>query len=207
MVRTNTKSMIDTFKQRITIDKLRKDEQTISLTKNISDFISYPEFLKYYADLQTITKHNLIIGANFTYSWMPTIFDFRSNEFDKVLIILNNAKQNIIPSVKELSTLKHCLNNSLVGPSKLLHFINPTHFAIWDSRVYHYLTKLEPHSYRLNNFNSYLDYLKFCQYITSLNEFSDIHKSVIGKVGYDITTFRAAELIMYSKGERTKLEK
>jgi len=71
---------------------------------------------------------------------MPTSFDFRSDKFDEALEIINNAKKGIVPSIDQLEILKGLLNNSLVGTSKHLHFINPEIFAIWDSRVYRYLT-------------------------------------------------------------------
>jgi hypothetical protein len=38
---------------------------------NQTYYISYVEFLKYFRDLTTITKHNLIVSINFTYGWMP----------------------------------------------------------------------------------------------------------------------------------------
>jgi hypothetical protein len=199
--------MLDIYKQNITIDKLRQDEEKITIPTNNSYYISYSEFLKYFSDLKTITKHNLVIGINFTYGWMPTIFDFRSNKLEEATEILNSAKQGQIPSVGELNTLKECFNNSLVGASKLLHFINPTKFAIWDSRVYRYLTNQEPHSYRLDNYNSYLNFLKFCNFISNEKGFEVIHNSLISKVGYSMTPFRTTELIMYFNGGSQKNKK
>ena len=73
--------MIDTFKQNIPLDKFFRDG-TNFVIKRQSDYLSYPDFLKYFSDLKTITRHNLTIGINFTYGWMPTIFDFRSDNFD-----------------------------------------------------------------------------------------------------------------------------
>lgn len=127
--------MIDTFKQNIPLDKFFRDG-TNFVIKRQSDYLSYPEFLKYFSDIKTITRHNLTIGINFTYGWMPTIFDFRSDNFDEALDILNEAKIGNKPTTDNLVLLKGLLNNSLVGTTKLLHFINPDNFAIWDSRVY-----------------------------------------------------------------------
>jgi hypothetical protein len=130
---------------------------------------------------------------------MPTIFNFRSNNFDDVVQILNRAKQGLVPTKEELASLAHCFNNSLVGTSKLLHFINPEKFAIWDSRVYRYLTGESPHTYRLNKSEAYLDYLDFCAYLTKQNGFEEIHKSLEKKIGYKMTKMRVVELIMYIK--------
>jgi hypothetical protein len=192
------------FKQNITFDSLRQGAEKVSIPSNNSDLISYPEFLKYFEEIQVITKHHLVIGINFTYSWMPTIFEFKSDKFPAVIEILNSAKQGKIPIESELITLKGCFNNSLVGTSKLLHFINPLKFAIWDSRVYRYLTKEQPYSYRLDNYQAYLAYLELCEYLVNQPEFLSIFQSMSRKVGYEITPFRAIELIMYFNGRLSR---
>lgn len=198
----NKEEMLKIYKENISINKILIDERTIDIPKGRSDFISYLEFIKYFSDLKTITKHNVIIGINFTYGWMPTIFDFRSNDIELVTNILNKAKFGQILKENELEILKKCFNNSLVGTSKLLHFINPNIFAIWDSRVFRYLTNQKPHSYRLDNCKSYLDYLEFLKYLTDQPDYIKIHNSIIKKIGYEMTKFRTVELIMYLKGSK-----
>lgn len=200
----NKEEMINKYKENVDIKRLLKDENTIDIFKDRSDFISYPEFLKYFRDIKKITKHNVVIGINFTYGWMPTIFDFRSSDIDLVIDILNRAKQGQIPNENELDILKKCFNNSLVGTSKILHFINPDVFAIWDSRVFRYLTNKEPHQNRIDNYKSYLDYLEFCKYLTDKPEYITIHNYIINKVGYGMTKLRTVELIMYLKGGKDK---
>lgn len=172
--------------------------------KDSSYYISYPEFIRYFNDIAIIEKHNLIIGINFTYGWMPTIFDFLSVEFEKPVKILNNVKRGIIPDINELAVLKKMFNNSLVGTSKILHFINPTKFAIWDSRVYRYLTGMEPYVERIGDYIAYLEYLKFCEYLSNQEGYAEIHRSIEQKIGYEMTKYRTVELIMYTKGEKPK---
>jgi hypothetical protein len=191
--------MIETYKQRIPFEKFLQDGFSFSPV-NRADYISYKEFVKYFADLKTITKHNLIIGINFTYGWMPTIFEFCSDNFDESLNILNRAKKGKIPKIEHLGILKNLFNNSMVGTSKLLHFINPEIFAIWDSRVYRYLTGKSAYDYRINDYAAYLSYLKFCDYLTSHPDFGIVHKAICDLVGYSMTKFRTAELVMYSAG-------
>lgn len=191
--------MIYTFKQNIPLDKFFRDGNNFEI-KRQSDYISYPEFLKYFNDLKTITRHNLTIGINFTYGWMPTIFDFRSDNFEEALQILNEAKRGSKLTVDNLVLLKGLLNNSLVGTTKLLHFIKPDNFAIWDSRVYRYLTNQEPYDNRIGNCSTYIDYLAFCDYLTKQPEFESLQKIIESKIGYSMTAFRVAELVMYSNG-------
>jgi|GEM_PF-4230958 len=85
--------------------------------------MSYPHFIDYFNNVKTITFHELTIGINFTYGWMPTIFDYRDNKFTIVLDILNRLKAGIIPNNDELIFLRNHFNNSLVGTSKLMELI------------------------------------------------------------------------------------
>jgi hypothetical protein len=197
---------IKAYHENVTLEKFRRDEEKFeykSESSNLSSYLlSYPEFLKYFRNLQEITKHHLVIGINFTYGWMPTICEINFCKINEVLVILNSAKQGQIPGENDLRVLKECINNSLVGVSKLLHFINPTKFAIWDSRVFRYLTHQEPHTYRLENFSSYLYYLEFCDFISKANDFEAIHDSLSKKIGYEMTHFRTIELIMFLNGKK-----
>lgn len=133
---------------------------------------------------------------------MPTVLDFRSNKINEATQILNSAKKGNRPSLAELDILKSCFNNSLVGSSKLLHFINPNQFAIWDSRVYRYLFNQTPHSYRVENNNTYLDYLSFYDYLTNNSNIDSLKKLIEDKVGYPMSKMRAIELIFFYNGAK-----
>jgi len=194
--------MIEKFKSHVTIDKFLQDCDKFNFEKQTYD-ISYPEFLKYFSDIKTITKHNLIIGINFTYGWMPTIFDFRSDKFDEAIEILNNAKNGVVLTIAQLETLKGLFNNSLVGTSKLLHFVNPAKFPIWDSRVYYYLTGELAYNHRIGNCEAYFSFIKFCEYLTQINEYEEIHQSICKRLGYPMAKLRTVELIMYLNGGQT----
>lgn len=101
---------------------------------------SYNEFIKYFDEINSEIKlHHLIISSHFVYGWMPTILKFKNTNIKEVLIYLNKARSNHLLSEKELLEIKACVNNSMVGTSKLLHFINPQIYAIWDSRVLRYI--------------------------------------------------------------------
>lgn len=189
-------------------DKLCKDTSSVreALKTQKSYIISYHEFVKYFSDLKEVTKHHLIIGIHFVYGWMPTILELypKSEEtFDEAVIILNKAKNRsgLLLSVDDLNKLKELFNNSLVGTSKLLHFINPEQYAIWDSRVYRYLTGKEAHN-KIGNPDLYLDYLSLCKEIAARKEYDEIHKEITNAVGYDVTKTRSIELIMFCSGKK-----
>jgi hypothetical protein len=197
----------ETFAGFISQDTFLTDGLNFKKDKEQTYDISYPEFINYFDSISVISKHHLVIGINFTYGWMPTIFDFRTDRFEESVEILNKVKKGNIPSTNELEILKGLFNNSIVGTSKLLHFITPEKFAIWDSRVYWYLTKQEPYENRIGNCETYLKHLEFCNYLTSLKEFENIHKIVCDEIGYSMTKLRTVELIMYQNGERPKKQK
>ena len=190
--------MIEKFRGSVPFDKFNKDGMKFRASENKAYYTSYIDFIEYFKNTTEITKHNLIIGISFAYSWMPTIFDFRSDSFDEALPILNRAKLGNIPSNSELETLKGLFNNSLVGTSKLLHFINPEKFAIWDSKVYFYLTKNVAHNNRIGNCKSYLCYLEFCKELTQRKEYDEVHELICKQVDYPMSRLRTAELIMFS---------
>lgn len=67
----------------------------------------------------------------------------------------------------DLVLLKKSFNNSLVGVSKLLHFINPNIYAIWDSRVFGFLfPSIRAHKYRVEDPDLYLCYLDWITHVT-----------------------------------------
>ena len=64
--KSNKVFSIDKFKNHVSIDNFFQDCSNFKVDKQTYD-ISYPEFLKYFSDIKTITKHNLVIGINFTF--------------------------------------------------------------------------------------------------------------------------------------------
>ncbi len=192
---------LNKFSNIFTIDRLLEDAKNINISQSEYS-ISYKEFIKYFKEIEEIKTHHTIIGISFTYSRMPTILNINIEKIEESTIILNKAKKWTIPTYKELETLKICFNNSIVGSSKLLHFINPEIFPIWDSRVCRYLLQKTPHSYIIENISTYMDYLIFCNSIIKNNKFKDIKNVMEEKVWYSISSIRALELIFFYNWEK-----
>src|SRR5690606_30838773 len=97
---------------------------------------TYPYFIDYFKNIDKIKMEHFIIGLSFTYSWMPTIpSNSNFSNGDEVTKILNKAKLGeVLLSEYELGKLQIACNNSLIGVSKLLHFINPHKYGIWDRK-------------------------------------------------------------------------
>ena len=179
------------------------DETFLQLTNIANNFksteenylLSYPYFLNYFQNLESINLENLVIGISFTYSWMPTILKaLNLKNTEEVLFILNEVKKGKLIDEQQLTTLKTTFNNSLVGTSKLLHFINPKQYAIWDSRVFRFLNDVEPHKYRLEKPRAYIEYLNLIEELKNEKAFTAFFELMKQKVGYDITEYRALEL-------------
>jgi hypothetical protein len=60
------------------IDRIIADEK-VTLVPDDLFLRAYPEFLRYFRDIATIETHHLIIAANFTYGWMPTMLRSRAS--------------------------------------------------------------------------------------------------------------------------------
>ena len=84
-----------------------------------------------------------VVCVHIVYGWMPTILDPLgvSKAVDenpkRLLHVLNAARSATEPKLNEedFNLLRGFANNSTVGASKLLHFLNPCVYPIWDSRV------------------------------------------------------------------------
>lgn len=170
------------------------------IRKDTSYITSYPHLIGYFADKKKITEADVACGAHMAYGWMPTILKLRpDNSFDlkSAAATLTKARRLRELSRAEISALSRLINNSLVGASKLLHFVAPNSFAIWDSKVYSFVYKQRPHNFRVNNVDRYIEYLTILKSLAKCTGFKNFHSSVKRKVGYDISPMRSLELVMF----------
>jgi hypothetical protein len=163
--------------------EIGKQFELTSKDNESSYLISYPHFVNHFKSKSKIE---------------PTIIDLDTQNVGNLLVCLNKAKQGNYLVDDELAIVKQAINNSIVGGSKLLHFINPELYAIWDSRVYRNIHNAEPYSYRVNNVVAYRKYLSLIYQIINTNEIEALHKNVQNEVGYSITKARAVELVFFT---------
>lgn len=177
----------------IYIDSLDLKEETYIIT--------YPYFIKYFENLDFIEKKHLVISSHFVYGWMPTIINLKLTKLDAILSVLNKAKQGKLLSEDELLIGKEAINNSMVGLSKLLHFINPKIYAIWDSRIFRFLTNKKS-SYGISEPKNYINYLKYLDKLGADKLSSKFHKKINNAIGYEVSLYRAIELVMFEADKR-----
>ena len=165
--------------------------------------VAYQEFLRYFKRLEQITEHEFIIGAHFVYGWMPTMLTLGRSKSEYIIAvdILNAAKMGYMLKEHEFMLLRSFVNNSLIGTSKLLHFINPDKFTIWDGRVCNFIYGVRvADSAPLTEVKRYLAYLENCANLITDDRFTRIYTLICEKIGYKVTPYRAVEWVMYSQG-------
>ena len=140
------------------------------------------------------------------YGWMPTMLRFKG-PLKPLLSLAELARRGPgKPHDETLAALlgeaSKTLNNSVVGTTKLLHFLRPELYAIWDSRVYRALFDQTPHPYRVENPDIYPAYLHWLGRMTKEKRFGTLKKKFEAEAGYPVTGLRAAEATLYCLGER-----
>ena len=181
-------------------DRFFDDAPKIGTMNEPATHRSYREFLAFFRRRRRLTEHDVVIGAYFTYGWMPTILDLRG-DLAEVVTIANAVKKGHLITEEQVKTVALAINNSVVGASKFLHFIDPERHAIWDSRVYRYLHQKHPYQYRLETPGAYNEYRECLEDIAKDVRFPATKEKVEKVVGYKVTDKRAAELVMFHNGQ------
>ena len=181
----------------LTYDRINADFNDTLLLEETSYTRSYSHFIKYFADIDPVEIHHLIIASHFVYGWMPTVINLNLQKEVQVLISLNEAKQGKVLNEQELEVVKECINNSIVGASKLLHFLNPDTYAIWDSRIFRYLTG-KSSTYGIDKAITYLEYLNALNMVKEHKDYPVLHDRVEARVKKKITHMCAIEMIMFA---------
>lgn len=174
---------------------LARDIECVATRPAVSYDVSYPEFLRYFREARPLTRHHVIIAANFAYGWMPTILKSLAENLEEVTTVLIRARDGELLQRDDIATLSSAINGSTVGASKVLHFAAPSNYAIWDSRVATYLGTSPERGHA--GAVQYMAYNDTCRTIASMPEAEALRSSVHVIVKQDATTMRALELIMY----------
>lgn len=171
--------------------------------ESTSYHLAYPVFLRYFAGLEHITRDELIISAHFTYGWMPRMLTLHvdsESELDDCARLLTELKQGKPLTRESLDKLAKVINGSLVGASKLLHFVCPDRFAMWDSRVCSCLFGDPNWGSRSQELRRYGDYLATCHALANYKGFPSLYAQIAQKIKMpDAPPLRAVEWVMYRK--------
>jgi hypothetical protein len=92
------------------------------------------------------------------------------------------------------------VNNSLVGASKLLHFLHPNRYPIWDSKVCEKLMGCQNNK-KVNKIENYIDYSNAISELKNLPNCMTLKEAFKLKYKYEISDIRAIELIIFLSNE------
>jgi len=117
-------------------------EKHTEIDRNQSYIRSYPHLVAWLGGRERLNGGDVTCAAHMVYGWMPTVLELHVSDgfgIDDAAVLLNMARREgklADPAVAQLAGL---VNHSVVGASKLLHFLSPEAFAIWDSRIYRFI--------------------------------------------------------------------
>ena len=187
--------------------ELLEDSKALDWSGTESFMLSYGHFVRFFQQRISLTLSDFVIGAHFTYGWMPTILDFRQIELQTCLSILNKVHSHQAILDSEILTLASVVNGSLVGVSKLLHFINPNQYAIWDSNVCEYLNSRTRSKWKVGELESYLNYQKLLLSLQGHSVMTELRKTVGHRFDGEVSDLRILEIVMFLTGRKLQVEK
>lgn len=121
-------------------------EQIIIASKNVLEnykednyTTSYPYFVGFLGNgLLDIDKY--VVATNMVYGWMPTILNLDLSVKEQIENVLDKLNKKEKLGLKDFGILKRSINNSIVGMSKFLHFVDPVTYPILDRKIYKFIT-------------------------------------------------------------------
>ena len=132
---------------------------------------------------------------------MPTILTLNgsSDDYAAAANLLTQIKYGAAATASHLETLANLVNNSLIGTSKLLHFLRPDLYAIWDSRVCRFIYGKYMVDSRPREIERYFAYLENCRELATDPRYPALHAEICNnRIGMNVAPLRAIEWVMYS---------
>ena len=192
----------------------------------VSYLVSYPLLVNYFKCLPLMSRDCFVLGLFMVYGWMPRALrlncgcEIDEKEFLRVrsfLLKIQSADTGRVMACLDgegmatLEKLKRMTNNSVVGMSKVLHFVNPEVFPIYDSNI-------GSLSKNFSDVKNYVKYVKgfhgFCLNVEdAVNRFCRSEKMMDFKAafGYDpefsVAGVRMVELTLFNYARSPEFQK
>ncbi len=161
---------------------------------------SYPYFVQFFQSVSGgLELKHIVQGAHMVYGWMPTILNVNTQEVQQIVELVNKARRGEALTIEQLELLKRVFNNSIVGTSKLLHFVSPELYPIWDSRICNALTG-KSHQQAVNNTTRYKLYFDSMQSAIHHPDFEAIYV----QKDYGVSRIRLLESILFQNGKEVR---
>lgn len=126
-----------TLSQELRAERLKKLAKNREVDSAAEYLRVYPDLLAGIQALRPLNRQNTVLASHAIFGWMPTQLRLDLNGFDAAVEILMKAEaKDARLSKDEISLLAGVFQTmkgrSVVAASKILHFINPEVFPIWD---------------------------------------------------------------------------
>lgn len=172
---------------------------------------AYPLLLAALRD-RVVTPTVFVEAAHIAYGWMPTALSLSPRDAAEPFLAEAALVERVrgggaLLTADELGYLASSMTDkdgSVIGLSKVLHFICPERYAIWDTRIYASLYPGEagpmkkPNYVSVNRAGRYMTYHDELASLIALPDFQPFHDRVNRDLGYAVTAMRAAEVVMFS---------
>ena len=163
---------------------------------------SYPNILNASKILLNHMGPQAIPAISFlAYGWMPTILNYNICPENNEKIFSGSKVKGASQACSFVESVENSpINNSWVGLSKVLHFINPDNFPIWDRRIARHFNLSS--SYQMSKRENYLSYLRFI-HANLDHPFLQDRKLKLRKIfGYDATLIRIIEFSLFVNSKK-----
>lgn len=176
-----------------------RNRDTKSGDRSLLYLESYPALLSLAQDRSMQPSHLQVALCLAVYGWMPTIPSFISR-----MPFVETARR--IKSHKDAQEFitrleRPLVNRSWVGTSKVLHFLCPVHFAIWDSKIARKIEgKHKGENVAANNKSKYRTYLESLHDIDASypNLGNPLADEVTKSFGYRPSNLRCLEMHLFA---------
>jgi len=188
---------MDNFKK-FTIEYFILKAEKLEINTNNQYLTVYNELIDFVKNIREYDHKAFISVAHMVYGWMPTILECKFSSEENYSMYIKNIESGNC-SLEFLEKIKSKINNSIVGGSKFLHFINPEMYAIWDSRVYKSLFGKKGNNNSINNVNNYMQYNLLLRELSQKAEMMSIYKILNEKkyITKRVSNMRALENVLF----------
>ncbi len=185
------------FEHQLDLDIARLSASDDRAERRLYTYLStYPHLRSTVAALGRLSTEELSATISMVYGLMPTAMVLRRGDLEPLLRPLDDLRTDGSRlGAADLEALAAIVNNSIVGTSKLLHFVAPAVYPVWDSRINRFLNGTSPPN--TNSVPAYRAYLAAFDRIAADPESETLRASVEAKLGYPVSAARAFEVIMY----------
>lgn len=162
----------------------------------------YPLLLKGIADLMPLDIPKLSLAGSAVFSWMPTQMNLDHRGLNESLNVINNLPEQPL-SQKSLellaSTFATIGGKSVVAASKVLHFVYPREFPIFDRIIAQKIGIAANGGEAADNYLNYREVLsELLQKDDAVSACNEVrHRLSASGYFHDISDMRAVELVLF----------